>query len=483
MIRLRHLAKDSVIYGLTSAARSLVGVLLVPIYTRVFATGDYGVIDTLTTLIAFLTLILTLGMDTSVALFYYDTQQEHERGVMLSTALVTRLLLSTLAALLITGMAPLISQTFFGTASLANAIVLAVWSAPVNALVGFLLELLRLKRNAWHYSALAVSNLLLGVLFSILFVVYWRWGVYGSFAGPLLASVIVLPAAAMASWQLFRPRLSRRWLNELLKVGLPLVPAAFGGWLIAYANRYFLLYYGSSADVGLLAVGNKASAPVALLTSAFLIAWGPFAFSLQNQANANEIVAKTLTYFLTLGGVLTVTVGIFTRELLIIFTTPPYYAGHVAGGLMIFQLLADASYYIVSLGLLLSKQTKVLAYSTPIVATTNLLLNWLLTPRFGFVGAAVTGFLSYAFSATLVYHLAQRRHPIPYESFKVLRLIAWTLACWIAGISLTMDSIWVAVGLKLLVIAGFLIGLFALRIMDGREVNLLIHRLRRRYLG
>ena len=90
MTRLRHLVKDTSVYGLVSATRSLVGLLLVPIYTRVFLPGDYGQIDTLTTLVAFLTLAATLGMDTAAALYFYDNEGDEDRGRMITTAIVSR---------------------------------------------------------------------------------------------------------------------------------------------------------------------------------------------------------------------------------------------------------------------------------------------------------------------------------------------------------------------------------------------------------
>ena len=85
MIRLRHLVKDTSVYGLVSATRSLVGLLLVPVYTRVFLPGEYGQIDTLTTLVAFLTLAATLGMDTAAALYFYDNAGAEDRGAMIAT--------------------------------------------------------------------------------------------------------------------------------------------------------------------------------------------------------------------------------------------------------------------------------------------------------------------------------------------------------------------------------------------------------------
>jgi O-antigen/teichoic acid export membrane protein len=472
MIRLRTLVKDTSVYGLVSATRSLVGLLLVPIYTRVFLPGDYGQIDTLTTLVAFLTLGATLGMDTATALYFYDTAGEEDRGAMITTAVATRVGLSVLVAAIISLFAPALSEFLFRSEAAALTIRIAVWTAPVNAMAGFLIELLRLSRKPWVYAGLSIANLLLGVGLSILFVVCLGWGVNGAFGGLLLAGVLILPAGFWTTRKLLFLRFSRAWLAKLLHIGLPLIPAALGGWLIAYSNRYFLLHYGSAADVGLLAVGNKASALLVLFTSAFQTAWGPFAFSIQKQENARLVYAKTLTYFWIVAGAGVVLVALFAKEMLLVLTTRSYLAGAAVSGLMALQIAADSSYYIVSIGIVLAKRTRLLAYSVPIAAAACVVFNLLLVPRLNYIGAALAAMLAYFTSAVIVYFLSQRAYPVPYETRKVLGIIALCVIAWLAGMATNQLNLWVGIGVKVILLAAFGAALFLLRIVGTDEVNL-----------
>ncbi len=481
MIRIRTLAKDTSVYGLVSATRSLVGLLLVPIYTRVFLPGDYGQIDTLTTLVAFLTLAATLGMDTATALYFYDNAGEEDRGVMVTTSVVTRVGLSVLFAAIVSLFAPIISEQLFRDEMAASTVRIAVWTAPANAMAGFLIELLRLSRRPWVYAGLSITNLLLGVGLSILFVVRLGWGVNGAFAGPLLAGTLILPMGFWATRKLLLPRVSRRWLTRLLHIGLPLIPTALGGWLIAYSNRYFLLHFGSAADVGLLAVGNKASAPLVLFTSAFLAAWGPFAFSIQKQENARQTYAKVLTYFWILAGAGTVMVALFAKEMLLIFTTSSYLGGAAVSGLMALQIVADSSYYIVSIGTVLAKQTRLLAYSVPAAAAACVVFNLLLVPRFSYIGAALAAMLAYGTSAVVVYFLSQRVYPIPYETRKVLSILGMCVLAWLAGMVTNQLDLWVGIIIKAALLAAFGAGLLLLRIVGPAEISLGLGWARRRF--
>ena len=369
-------------------------------------------------------------------------------------------------------LAPTVSALLFDSVTAASTIRIAVWTAPANALAGFLIELLRLGRKPWVYAGLAVVNLLLGVGLSILFVVGLGWGVDGAFGGPLLAAVLILPAGFWATRKLLAPGISRAWLRKLLHIGLPLIPAALGGWLIAYSNRYFLLHYGSASDVGLLAVGNKASAPLVLFTSAFLTAWGPFAFSIQKQENARLVYAKALTYFWIVAGTGVVIVTLFAREMLLVFTTSSYLGGAAVSGLMALQLAADATYYIVSIGTVLAKRTHLLAYSVPIAAAAAVVFNLLLVPRFYYVGAALAAMLAYSVSAAAIYFLSQRAYPVPYEVRKVVAIIALCALAWVAAAAIQPLDLWLGIGIKIALLIGFGAALFLLRIVRLEDVRL-----------
>ena len=85
---LRRLGKDSLIYGLNGVANRSIGIILLPIYTRVFAPSEYGVIDLITTTIVVFSYLSALGLDLAMGRYYGDTADETERRLTTSTALV-----------------------------------------------------------------------------------------------------------------------------------------------------------------------------------------------------------------------------------------------------------------------------------------------------------------------------------------------------------------------------------------------------------
>jgi len=69
-----QLSRESFLYGLSAAASKLAGLILVPLYARALLKAEFGTLDLLTTSAGVLSSLLILGLDTGVALRYYQTE-------------------------------------------------------------------------------------------------------------------------------------------------------------------------------------------------------------------------------------------------------------------------------------------------------------------------------------------------------------------------------------------------------------------------
>src|ERR687884_1108840 len=84
--RLKELLRHSAIYGLGSIVARILGVLLLPLYTRYLSPGDYGLIETLVALSAVLAALVAQGMKSAFFRFYFDSTEEARRLLVVRTA-------------------------------------------------------------------------------------------------------------------------------------------------------------------------------------------------------------------------------------------------------------------------------------------------------------------------------------------------------------------------------------------------------------
>jgi len=103
---LKKLAGDTMIYGVSSIVGRFLNLLLTPIYTYTFPTGQYGILGNLLAYVAFLQVFLTYGMETSYFRFASKSKNPEE---VFGTSLISLSATSLFFVLLISLFSPQIS--------------------------------------------------------------------------------------------------------------------------------------------------------------------------------------------------------------------------------------------------------------------------------------------------------------------------------------------------------------------------------------
>ena len=86
--RFVDLGKDIFIYGFMTGLSQVTGLLLLPIFTRVFSTDDYGIIDIIATITTIVTIIAGLSLPSAIYRYYHDARDERELNSFISTTTV-----------------------------------------------------------------------------------------------------------------------------------------------------------------------------------------------------------------------------------------------------------------------------------------------------------------------------------------------------------------------------------------------------------
>src|SRR4051812_50065907 len=86
LARLKELFRHSMVYGLGSIVARVLGVLLLPLYTRYLSPSDYGLIETLVALSAVLTALVAQAMKSAFFRFYFDSSEPARRLLVVRTA-------------------------------------------------------------------------------------------------------------------------------------------------------------------------------------------------------------------------------------------------------------------------------------------------------------------------------------------------------------------------------------------------------------
>lgn len=474
---LGQLASESLVYGLSSGLSAFLNVLLVPIYTRVFAPAEYGEMSLVVATMTLASILVVLSLDSAAHRWFWDTGDTADRKATLASWVWFQLALSLVLAGSIFAGSEQLSRMVIGRSGGAPYFRLVALSIPLNVLVVVATNWLRMQRRPWATAGFSLGVVLLTVALTILFVLVLRKGIEGVFLAQILAFAAGTAVACLLMGDWAHPRHFRSMrLRDMMQYALPLLPAALASWVVNAVDRYFVQWYMSAGQVGLYQVGCSLAAVVGLATSAFQQAWAPFAFSIQKEVEARQVYASVLLLYIWSASLAATAVAMLSPEILRVFTTEPYFGAGSVVPFLAFGYVMIGLGYIAALGPSLARRTSPVGAAVGIAALLNLVLNYLLVPRLGKEGAALATLVSQSLWPVYLFRRSQRLYPIPYRFREAFAIVAF--AWGLIGVSsiLRMNPSAAAVAVKIMLLLLFVPLLFVLRIVTPAQMLTLLRR-------
>ncbi len=474
--KFKQLIQHSFIYMVGTILTGIVSFVLIPIYTRVFSTTDYGILDVVLITAKVVISLSVLGLYAGLSMFYFHEKNEEEKKTMVSSNFIFLLSVTVILCLITIFFSKEIANIFLKNSAYGIYLILAVATVPFTTIISFCSTLYRLSFQPVKYFYIILGNLLFGTVLSIYLVVFKEMGLFGVLYGSLISSII------FSFWGLYLTKNQFNWnfslqkIKDLLKFGLPLAPTGLMVWVIDSSNRYFLSYFRNVSDVGLYSVGFKFAAILLLVTSAFRLANAPFQYSISRENRVKEIYAKTLTYYMFATLFLAVGISIFSKELVSLFTPLEYLNGYQVIAPLAFSFLVFGIYQIAGIGLMLCKKTYYVTYSLGIASLASVLLNFFLIPYFGIVGAAFANLLAYLIGLSLIHFWNQKYYHIDFEIKRIVKILLFSVGLILFGLFLIPPSTLFGLLIKFVLILFFALGVyFSLELSEKDRLKLLIN--------
>jgi len=431
--QIKRLVRHSAIYGLGGIVSRILGVLLLPLYTRYLRPSDYGAIETLIALSAVLVTVFRLGISSAFFRFYFDETDEAGRTLVVRTSFWFTMASATLALALGVIFATQISHVLFGTdhrADLVRASFVGLW-AQMN--YEQLTSLFRVEERSVSYVIATLANLLVTVAATLVLVVGFDQRalgvIVGNFTGTLVVWAVLLAYRRFQLGLQFDYGLFRR-MNHF---GLPLVPSALALWAVNFIDRLFLVRLSSVREVGLYSIGVRVASAIVLLLTAFRAAWPAFAYSIEDDDEARETYGYVLTYLIFVASWLALALGLLSPWIVHVLTTPAFYPASRVVAPLAFSGVAFAGYIVMAIGVGRARRTQFNWIVTGIGALVNVGLNIALIPPYGMMGAAIATVAAYVVMFLGMVVNAQMVYRVPYQWRRVATAAGTAVALTVLG--------------------------------------------------
>lgn len=389
----KRLIKDTIIFAIGNIGSKIILFFLVPLYTNVLSTEEYGIADLVFTVSQFLIPFVSLVIFDAVIRFGLS-KKEKPKDVLVTSFIV--LGMGALATVILTPIfrlyAPLSPWRWY----LCVYVILTMIS---NVELNYLKVLERNKTYALisiaHTAVMAVAN--------IIFLTVTKLGVRGyllaTIAGSFTTTLLAFFAASIPK-ALNAGRYDKNLANRMIAFSAPLILNNISWWVIQSSDKIMIEAMASAASLGLYTVATKIPSLINVIISIFSQAWGISSVREIESDNDDRFYAEVFNVYSTVA---------FGASVIIILIVKPFMRIYVGSDFTtawryVPLLLASASFsaiasYFGSLygALKLSVRNMTSTFAAAIV---NILVNYICIKQFGVWGAligTVTAYVVLAF--------------------------------------------------------------------------------------
>jgi len=476
---LRRFFRDSAIYAASTLVSRGINLLLIPVYTRFLTAKDLGIVELVTVAGSVISIVLALEISQAVARYQSLASDPSERVAYVSTAFWFTAAVFGLFSVVALGLAQSLSPSLFGLGFTPTLLSLMVVFIAVNGVTYFLQNLLRWELKPWSHAAVSILGAVVTAALVIVLIGHAGIGLIGLYSASILGA---LTGACLALARL-RGSISASFdapkLRRMVKFSAPLAASGIAAIVFSSTDRVVIQHFSGLGELGIYGIALRFAAIMGLVLVGFQTTIVPLVTTRYRDPDTPRQLARVFRLFLALSLPAALCLSLFAPEILMLFTTPVFFAGAqiipiLTAGTVI------AGMYVFAPGLWIAGRSSLTLAIYLVLATVNVGVNLFLVPKWGVTGAAYTSFLTAVLSFVLLFAASQRFYHVPFEWARILGAIVFFLlliyACTIANSHPVGDVTLSLVFTKVFLVAAASAGLVA-PLVKRAELQAILSRL------
>lgn len=383
--RTKVLLKNLSILTISNFASKILVFILVPLYTSVLSTDEYGTYDLIVSTVSLLVPILTLNIIDAVMRFLMDKDCNKTQVATIGIKFI-------LISIFIVAIMLFIIKSFGLIPKLNGLYIYIFMYFCFYVFNQYCIQLAKGLDKVKEMGIAGVLGTLVMLLTNVIFLLVFKWGLIGFFLANILAQVIPVLyfAISLKIWNYidFNNK-NKRQAIEMLVYCMPLIASAVGWWINSGSDKYVVTFFCGIAANGILSVAYKIPSVLNTFQSIFMQAWQISAIKEYGEQDTALFYGNT---FKVINAMMCIVCSVFifmTKQLAkILYAKDFYIAWKFMPFLLVSSVLNCASGF---LGPILSarKDSKSMAISAIFGAIINLILNVIFVFYMGAQGVTI----------------------------------------------------------------------------------------------
>ena len=387
----KRLISNTAILAVGTFTSKVLVFLLMPLYTAILSTEEFGISDLVSQTANFIIPLAAVGICDGLFRFALDAGGDgrDEKRVFTSALLV--ILLGSMATL---GVVQVL-RAFDALEKYAFVVAAYVICANLHSAAA---NFVRALGKTKLFAAQGILNTVTTIVLNILFLVVFDMGAMGYVLSVVVADLFVTVAlfrAAKLHTYISIRSIDREGISKMLRFSIPYIPTTMMWLITSVSDRYIVSAYSGVAENGLYAAAYKLPTMLTLICAVFIEAWQ---FSLVKDATDEERSDFFSTVFKNYMGIIFMGAAVIiagAKILTGILLAPSYYDSWRFVPILVLATTFSALVSFLGTVYFLEKKSVMSMLTAMAGAIVNVILNFVLIPTHGALGAAVATAISY----------------------------------------------------------------------------------------
>jgi O-antigen/teichoic acid export membrane protein len=427
---------------------------------------EYGKVTVIFAYMIFFNVMLAYGMETAFFRFY---NKETDKKNVIETSMISVFW----TAIVFLAFALIFRNTLAAYSEIdVQYVTYTIWILVLDALVIIPFSKLRANQRPMFYAMVKMGNVSVNLLLNIFFLIFlpklatsnpesFFDGIYveNFQIGYIFISLIV---SSFATFLVLSPDYIKiKWhfdvdlWKRMMRYGLPILVA---GIAFAINEQFDKILLGkllpqniADSEVGVYSACYKLGLFMVLFRTAYTLGIEPFFFSHADKENATQTYATVTKYFVIFGSFIMLAVIVFADLFKsIMIRDASYWEAMKVVPLIILANFFLGIYTNLSFWYKLLDKTYIGAWISIVGAIVTLALNFLLIPKFSYMGSAIATIAAYGSMMLISYFMGQKHYPIPYDKKKIGGYLGLSMAFSIASFYFFRENYFIGIALLIL---------------------------------
>lgn len=388
MNKYKQLIKNMGLLTIGNFASKLLSFFLVPLYTNVLSTQEYGTFDIIVTTVSLLLPILSVNIIEAVLRFPLDKQDDHE---YIANVYTVGLRYTVYGCCILIGLLAVnhVLNIFSVIIKYEHFTILLYIVMAFNQL---LLSFARATNHVKEVSIAGVINSVIMIGLNILFLLRFKLGLTGYFFAVIISNAVAdmyylfkLNTISYIKLHLSESRIKR----EMIVYSFPMIFNTVGWWINNASDRYVVTWLCGVSANGIYSVAYKIPSILNVFHSIFTQAW---ILSAVQEYKADGNIAFFRNVYNIYGGLMTILCSaliMFTKPLAYILFKKEFFQAWQYSPWLLLAVVFGTLSGVLGGVFSAEKDSKIFAISTCIGAVLNICLNIILVKPLGPLGAAI----------------------------------------------------------------------------------------------